>query len=118
MRKPSGLRRAERLGVERCLLREAADESEDFFAHLALAGFGLSASGDRCDRGATCSGLLGGDVIEVVGELSAADVGGADDLGLFEDGACGGEAGVCAKTIAAARSVATETRWRLRIVQP
>jgi hypothetical protein len=70
-----GLRGAEGFCVEGCLFGEAADESEDFLADFALAGFGLGAGGDGGDGGAAGSGFFGGDVVEVVGELGAADVG-------------------------------------------
>ena len=78
------MRGAEDFGVEGSFLGEAADEGEDLFADFALAGFGLGASGDGGDGGAAGGGFFGGDVVEVVGELGAADVGGA--VGVGSDG--------------------------------
>ncbi len=78
-----GLRGAEDFCVERSFFGEAADEGEDLFADLSLAGFGLGAGGDRGDGGAARGGFFGGDVVEVVGELGAADVGGAVGVGFL-----------------------------------
>jgi len=76
-----GLRAAEDLGVEWGSFGEATEEGEDFFADFALAGFGLGAGGDGGYRCATGGGFFGGDVVEVVGELGAADVGGTTGVG-------------------------------------
>ena len=71
------LRAAESFVVEGCFFGEAADKGEDFSADFALAGFGLGSGGDGGDCGAAGGGFLRGDFVEVVGELGAANVGGA-----------------------------------------
>ena len=76
-----GLSGAEDLGVERSFLGEGADEGEDLLADFALAGFGLGSGVDGGDGGAAGGGVFGGDVVEVVGELGATDVGGAVGIG-------------------------------------
>jgi len=75
--KAVGLRSSERFGVEGSFFGESADKCEEFLANLALAGLGLSSSGDGSDGGAAGSGFFGGNVIEILGQLSATDVGGA-----------------------------------------
>ena len=66
--------------------------------------------GDGGYGGAPRSGLIGGDVIERLSQLHAADVGGTvriwADRGLRE------------KTDTQPKDVVTETRWMFRIVQP
>jgi len=79
--KAFGLRGAEYFGVEGSFFGESTYEGEDFLADFALAGFGLRASGDCGDGGATGGGFFGGDVVEVMGELGAADVVGAVGVG-------------------------------------
>jgi len=71
-----GLRRAEGFGVEGSFFRESADKCKEILADLALAGLGLGSSGDGGDVGASRSGFFGGDVVEILGQLSATDVGG------------------------------------------
>lgn len=82
-----GLRGAEDFGGKRSFFREAANEREDLFSDIALTGFGLGAGGDGGDGGTAGGGLFGSDVVEVVGELSAADVGGA--VGTVDDARSG-----------------------------
>ena len=49
---------------------------------FALAGLGLGSGGYGCKGGAAGGGLFGGDVVEIVGEFGAADVGWAVWVGV------------------------------------
>ena len=70
-----GLRRAEDFGVEGSFFGEAPNEGEDFLADVTLARLGLSAGRDGRNGCTAASGFFGGNVVEVLRELCAADVG-------------------------------------------
>ena len=80
----------------------------------------MGAGSDGGDGGATGCGLFGGDVVEVVGELGAADVGGAVGVGSDERRwilrRCGRRR-LCGEERSNDESCGGR-RWRVRIVLP
>jgi hypothetical protein len=83
------------LGVERGSGGEGADEGEDLFADLGLAGEGFGLGVDGGDYGAAVGVVFGGDGVEVVGEGEAAGVAGGVGVGSDQTCCCGGGGAVC-----------------------